>query len=331
MAIVNPTHPGPDREVIPPGCSGVSGAVPDATRSYGDRHLGLLGRARELFVLFQDQRRDVPGRARRILSELETSAAEMQEVLGSPLEEMEILVVGPGQQLLEMAYLARHNRVTGIDLDVISQHRSMLVYLRMLRANGGMRTLKTVGRKLTGLDRLLRNEVERQAGFTVPRHLDVVAMDAGAMTFPERSFDCAFSHSCFEHLVDPEAVMGQIARVLRPAGLAHVEVHLYTSDSGCHDVRIFAGRRSSIPSWAHLRPQFRDRVQPNSYLNEIRLDRWRALFSAHWPGVTFRLRHDRDPTRASQLRTLRSAGELDAYADEELLSVDLVADWVKPG
>lgn len=305
-------------------------AVPDAPGSYADRRLGLVGRTRELFALWDDQRRDVPARARHLLSVLDTSAAEMERSLGSPLEGKEILVVGPGQQLLEMAYFARRGPVVGIDLDVIPQHPSALEYVRMLRTNGGIRTLKTAGRKLTGFDRSLRQELGRQAGVSFPRDLRVLAMDAGAMTFEDATFDCVYSHSCFEHLAEPEQVMRQIARVLRPGGLAYIGVHLFTSDSGCHDARIFANRRSSIPPWSHLRPRFRDRVQPNAYLNEIRLDRWRELFTTHWPGVTVRLLPDPDPERERQLKEVRAGGELGEYSDEELLTIDVVAEWVKP-
>ncbi len=309
----------------------ISVAMPETSGSYADRRLGAIGRARELSVLWLDQRKDVPGRARTLLAELQASTAEMEAALGSALAAKDILVVGPGQQLLEMAYFGVRNQVTGIDLDVIPQHPSALEYLHMLRSNGGIRTLKTVGRKLTGFDQTFRRELERQAGAAMPRDLPVVAMDAGAMTFADQSFDCVFSHSCFEHLTDPEAVMRQIGRVLRPGGLAYISVHLFTSDSGCHDVRIFANRREAIPPWSQLRPQFKDRVQPNSYLNEIRLDRWRALFTSRWPGVAFRFRPDQDPARVRQLHELRAAGELGEYADEELLNIDLVAEWVKPG
>jgi hypothetical protein len=70
----------------------------------------------------------------------------------------------------------------------------------------------------------------------------MVTMDAAAMTFPDGSFDCVFSHSCFEHL-------SELGEVIRQVG---------------HDVRIFSGRRESIPPWAHPRPQYRHLVQSDS-------------------------------------------------------------------
>jgi SAM-dependent methyltransferase len=303
--------------------------VTRAFSSYSDRRLGALGRIREFFTLWQSKRQNVPGQARQMLAEVESSESEMEHALGDRLRDKDILIIGPGQQLVEMSFFARHNRVTGIDLDVISLHPSVREYLTMFRRNGSIRTLKTMGRKAMGYDRSLRREVERQ-GLTLDDDPTIVTMDAAAMTFPDGSFDCVFSHSCFEHLLEPGDVIRQVARVLRPGGLAHVDAHLYTSDSGCHDVRIFSGRREAIPPWAHLRPQCRHLVQPNSYLNEIRLSQWKDLFSQHWPDVEFRLRPERDPAIQDALAPLRTDGELTEYQDEELLSVYLVAEWVKP-
>jgi SAM-dependent methyltransferase len=304
--------------------------VAKALSSYSDRHLGMLGRTRELFTLWQSKRQNIPGQARHMLAEMESSQSEMERALGGGLADKDILIIGPGQQLIEMSFFARLGRVTGIDLDVIPQHPSVRGYLKMFRNNGSIRTLKTVGRKAMGYDRALRREVERQ-GLTLDDDPTMVAMDAAAMTFPDGSFDCVFSHSCFEHLSEPGDVIRQVARVLRQGGLAYVDVHLYTSDSGCHDVRIFGGRRESIPPWSHLRPQYRRLVQPNSYLNEIRLSQWRDLFSRYWPGVTFRLCPENDPAISGALASLKADGELGEYEDEELLSVYLVAEWVKPG
>jgi SAM-dependent methyltransferase len=307
----------------------VSIFVTGALTSYSDRQLGMLGRTRELVTLWQSKRQNIPDQARHMLAGMESSQSEMERALGAKLQDKDVLIIGPGQQLVEMSFFARRNRVTGIDLDVIPQHPSVREYLTMFRNNGSIRTLKTVGRKAMGYDRALRRELERQ-GLAMDDNPTIVAMDAAAMTFPDDSFDSVFSQSCFEHLSAPGDVIRHVARVLRPGGLAYVDVHLYTSDSGCHDVRIFSGRRESIPPWSHLRPRYRHLVQSNSYLNEIRLAQWRDLFSRHWPGVTFRLRPEDDPAIRGALAHLRAQGELGQYEDEELLSVYLIAEWVKP-
>ena len=202
----------------------------------------------------------------RILSDLARSDQAIESLLGEPVGGRQILVVGPGQHLAEMTYFAQRNEVTGIDLDVIPLGLSWTTlrdYRRMVANNGGTRTLKTLGRKAAGIDWSFRRELCRQLGVAHPPSYKLVAMDATAMTFPDESFDCVYSHSCFEHIEDPVAVIRHVGRVLRPGGMAHIELHLSTSDNGCHHVRIFAGNREGIPPWCHLRRSM-ERVRPNT-------------------------------------------------------------------
>lgn len=298
--------------------------------SYTRKRLGVTDRARELYTLLADQRADVPGRVDKVVGQLGEAEAAFESLLGEPMSGKSVLVIGPGQHLAEMTYFSRRNSVVGIDLDVVPQRLAPLEYWRMVKVNGGIRALKTIGRKAVGIDRAFQAEVARRLGIErVPLH-DLMAMDAAAMTFGEGSFDCVYSHSCFEHIEDPATVMSQVRRVLRPGGAALVEVHLYTSDSGCHDVRIFAGRRQDLPAWSHLRPEFRDRVRPNTYVNEISLSEWERMFTDAWPGVELTHRHDEDPYLLRELEDLRRRGELSGYLDEELLTSTLAAEWCKP-
>jgi SAM-dependent methyltransferase len=48
--------------------------------------------------------------------------------------------------------------------------------------------------------------------------------DAHELPFPERTFDAVIATAVLEHVLDPERVMLEIHRVLRPAGLLYSEV-----------------------------------------------------------------------------------------------------------
>jgi SAM-dependent methyltransferase len=299
-----------------------------SSRSYSSIRLGPLGRLRELIALYRIKRRDVPGQVAVVAARLQQADREVVDLLGAPLEGGDVLVIGPGQQLSEMIYWSQHrNRVVGIDLDPYPSDPSPVDYLRMLRNDGLIRTAKTLGRRLTGIDRAYRRELRRQIDHHGQGRTTVRSMDAGRTTFDDASFDLAYSRSVFEHLRDPGAAIEEIGRVLRPGGVAHIELHLYTSDSGVHDARIFAGDREELPYWSHLRPAHAERVRPNSYLNELRLHEWEALFTERWPDVTLERRPTADRKAIDTLPSLRDDGELTEYDDDELLTVAIVAKW----
>ena len=162
-----------------------------------------------------------------------------------------MLIIGPGQQLVEMSFFARHNSVTGIDLDVIPRHPSVREYLRIFRNNGSIRTLKTMARKAMGYDRALRREAER-AGLTVDSDPAVVAMDAAAMTFPDDSFNCVFLDFVLRAPVgawrcDPAGGAGPAAGRTSPR--RRPPLHERQRLSRRPDL---GGRRDSIPPWSRI-------------------------------------------------------------------------------
>jgi hypothetical protein len=125
-------------------------------------------------------------------------------------------------------------------------------------------------------------------------------------------------------------VLDEVIRVLRPGGAAYISLHLYTSENGCHDPRIFSGHREGLPFWPHLRPAHSEKVRCNAYLNKVRLAEWEKLFAEKFPGAkVVQLQYANDTLRP-ELVTLRKEGELADYTDDELLTVDLAAVWKKP-
>jgi SAM-dependent methyltransferase len=301
-------------------------------RSYTETRLGPVGRARELAALYRVKTRDVAAQVDRTLQHLDAARGEIEQDLDErALNDGDVLVIGPGQHLSEVRYWAHQgSQVVGIDLNPPPSKPTPSHYYRMFRNEGAIRAVKTLGRRATGVDAAYVRGLERQLGSRARGTFTVLAMDAGRLGLRDDSFDLVYSRSVFEHLREPGRALGEIARVLKPGGVAHIALHLYTADSGAHDARILGGNRNGLPYWAHLRPRHHKSVKPNSYLNRLRLEEWRRIFASHWPECRIELRPSTSPLLKEALPQLRLAGELHDYSDEELLTVSVVARWQRP-
>ena len=265
-----------------------------------------------------------------LLRQARASDAKISSLLGVPVTGLKMLEVGPGQQLVQLAYFGTRNEVVGIDLDVILQRLSLRGCIRMVQQNGWLRTCKTVGRKIVGIDRRMRVTLASALGLRAMPQLRVLQMDARRMELADNQFDVVFSRAVFEHLPDPAEVISEIRRVLKPGGVMFVALHLFTSDSGCHDTRIFVGQRGEFPFWAHLRPEHEHEVRSNSYLNRLRLADWIRIFQSEMPGSEVTPLCDAGDVERQELCKLRSQGQLMGYSDEELLTITLEVGWRKP-
>lgn len=255
------------------------------------------------------------------------AAATIRQLLGRDLDGCTALEIGPGQWLAQARYFGRWARVTGIDLDVLPQGFDLPGYLHMLKSNGWRRVAKTLGRKVLGFDRQILAAYQRVMG-PVKFSPRVQAMDATKMTFATGSFDFSYSFNVLEHIPDPGAVFRECARVVRSGGVVFHDLHLYTSDTGCHDPRIVSGERQGIAFWPHLRPQEAHTVRYGGYLNKISLKDWKAIIEKELPGAQVSYR--RDVHVAEELAKARAAGELANYSDDELVVRNIIVAWRKP-
>ncbi len=297
----------------------------------------MAGSARQFIadarLLYQVRMAGMDGDVDATMAQLTRSQSVVSKHLNRPFEKLDVLVVGAGQTRREVIAFSVENRVTAIDLDVIPVGWGPGQYVRLLTTNGATRTAKTIGRKVLGVDRRFEAHLLRALGVSTQPNATYLQMNATSMTFPSNSFDLVFSFSVFEHLSDPAAALAECVRVLRPGGLLDISTHIYSSEGGCHDLRIFSGNREEIPFWAQLRPDVKSLVRESCYMNEWKLSQWTTLFERQCDGVAFELEphHDQfDQQLRAELVSLRQRGELNDYSDDELLTVNVKARWVKP-
>jgi SAM-dependent methyltransferase len=297
--------------------------------SYTATRLGFTGRIKEALSLYKTHAADTSAQVARHLKEMDESRASIEAALGQPLEGQNILEIGPGQQLRQARYFAATNHVVAIDLDEILTAFDPVALLRTIRVNGPVRFAKTFARKVAGFDRRFLQETIRQRPSLRGSRPQVLRQDATNTALPASSFDCAMSLSVFEHLPDPAAVFREIRRLLRPGGVSHHIIHLYSSDSGAHDARSYAADRSGFPYWCHLRPAHQHLLAPNCYVNKLSVAQWKTVVASEYPGA--QVTHFRAGSPyTEELAKLRAAGELSDYSDDELLTLCLSVVWKKP-
>ncbi|HEX3356475.1 MAG TPA: class I SAM-dependent methyltransferase [Tepidisphaeraceae bacterium] len=298
-------------------------------RSYTSLGGNLLSQLREFRDLARGARNCNPAGAVEHLSQICFAAEQAyQQQTGRDLQNTKALEIGPGTAMGQLLYFAQKCDVVGIDLDVMASGWNPLNYLRVLRGNGLKRFLKTIGRKMIVSDRVFREAIRKKLGVAKLRHPKIMQMDAARMSFADATFDFVYSFNVFEHIPDPAAVLRDVRRVLKPGGVVYTHLHLFTCDSGFHDLRIISGKHEGIPYWAHLRPSQRDQVKASSYLNGLRLGEWQKILAEALPGAS--INYHRDENLRGELDALRKAGELAEYSDDELLIHSIISVWKKP-
>ncbi|MBC8069601.1 MAG: class I SAM-dependent methyltransferase [Deltaproteobacteria bacterium] len=299
------------------------------------KHYGTfgLGQIATQLLNVRRQRARVPGLVDVKHERLRRDEARIAGALGDApdgtLRGRRVLIVGPGQLLREARYYAVHNQVTCLDIDVIPKGVDLEAYAHMLRNNGLGRVIKTVGRKLVGNDRYELSLWRDRLGVARLPDPRCVVGDISDGAPEPGSWDVLTSVSVFQSIPDARLAVQRCAEALRPGGVLYIGVHIWTCNSGHHDIRAFTGRDDEVPLWAHLRPSQAHLVQRSAYLNELRLRDWRAIFGEMCPGFhEFQERYDEAEFRAKMTPELRR--ELADYEDDELYSVDVFFCWRKP-
>jgi SAM-dependent methyltransferase len=295
-------------------------------QSYTSQPIGVRARFREVKRLWTFHSTEAGSRVQSLVSLAEQCAGNLKEAFGFDVIGRRILDVGPGQFLIQPRYFALRNEVAAIDTEVIVEKLTPRNCLEMARRNGIQRAVKTVARKALGIDDSYERALRAKLGVAVLPSVSLVRGDACKMHFPDESFDMIYSAAVLHHVATPAAALSEMARVLRPGGVAHVALHLYSSPNGSLDPRILFGGDLEL-CWAHLRRGAP--VVEGAFLNRLRLSEWQNLFAAQWSGSKLRTILVDDPQVVRQAGRLLSEGEFVGYSEEELLTTTIVAIWQK--
>jgi SAM-dependent methyltransferase len=252
--------------------------------------------------------------------------SNVRENYGIELRNLDVLELGPGQLHGQMTYLALHNRVIGIDRDLIIEGLNPMQYITMVARNGPMRAVKTMGRKILGLDRRYRKALcDQLAVRTLPK--DVRQSLTTGLPLASQSVDFAYSRAVFQHLPDPAATVGEMLRVLRPGGIFYVSLQPYTSPTASLDPRVFyGGIENELGLWPHLRPDLQHDIRPDARTNKLGLRDWQRLFTSIDPQFRFVI-IPTDQRYVAGATALKQKGLLQEYSIEELTAGALEVMW----
>ena len=160
---------------------------------------------------------------------------------------------------------------------------------------GAGNVLVQVPGRRTGIDLspFLLEKARRRLGASA----EVLEMNAEAMTFPDATFDRVYCSEVLEHVLDPGAVLAEMARVLRPDGIAVVSV---PNESAINRLKalVFSvpGAKSVLKAVSGYR--IPDRMEDEWHLHEMDEALLKRLVAPH-----FRLAHlSGVPTKLAPLR-----------------------------
>jgi len=195
-------------------------------------------------------------------------------------------------------------------------------YLRYLGEVGLPKTLRKVVGELV-YDRHYYTFLAKNLGFSLTeKEIDLQEMKADNVQFANCTFDIVHSNATWEHLPNVKKANLEVARILRPGGIAYIEIHLFPSLSGGHDLPwIVPGKTElgDVGPWGHLRsPTWREPV----YLNRLREKDYRLLFE-ETPALKI-VDWRTEFTEGEEFLTDQLLNELSDYSREELTKRSII-------
>ena len=217
---------------------------------------------------------------------------------GRAMRDLRVLDLGCGSNAPMTVLLhAAGTHVTGVDTTVgfrwglgVKPSR----HFENLKQAGLIKTARKVAGEVV-YDRLYWQQLAALTGLKLSdAGLDLQAMDIQQPNLPPNSFDVVHSNATWEHVADVPAANRTLAAALKPNGVAYIEIHLFPSLSGGHDLPwIVPGKTvlGEVRPWQHLRdpawraPVFLNRLRERDYRRHFEdvpglvIEEWRLEFS----------------------------------------------------
>jgi SAM-dependent methyltransferase len=247
--------------------------------------------------------------------------------LGVTLERASVLDIGCGANApMTLMLHSAGMRVTGID-EYIGYRWGLGLrpqrYWQYLQEAGFGKTLRKIVGEIV-YDRHYYAALARAVGFSLTETgLDLRRMSAEHLRFENSNFDIVYSNAAWEHFSDVSQVNREVARVLRTGGIAYIEIHLFPSLSGGHDLPwIVPGKidLDGIKPWSHLRDH--SWTAP-VYLNRLREKDYRDSFEA--TGCFKFVEWKTEFIEGEEFITNELLQELPDYTGEELTKRSVIA------
>ncbi len=239
----------------------------------------------------------------------------LEEYVTKKIQNTRILEIGCGQRFattLLFHLLGAH--VTGIDTDFVDPNFSFKRFPTVLKTNGIERFVKTLFRHIL-FDRAYYDTLEKEFGHPLKMdNVDIRVMNACSLEFSDSHFDYVFSNAVFEHINDIDKACKEIARVLKPGGIANIIVHLYPSLSGGHNLEWHNPDEEpskTIPPWDHLRQNL---FPTHVYLNRLREKDYLAVFNKYFSIINIESKYEGEKFLIEGILK-----ELSDFSREELL------------
>lgn len=232
----------------------------------------------------------------RIQGEIQISHERQQDIVTylDDCRQAKILDLGNGSLRPQYTILEKEGRnVFGIDL----VNRPAINWLGL-----GYKIARSIMRWRLGLS--LKDREKR-----------LICGDVNHLPFSDASFDLVTSVAAFEHFLHVPNVVSEVVRVLKPGGLIYARIHLFTSLSGGHNIRVAEVPLRYLPKgvepWDHLRKR---RLPFDVPLNEWRQGQYLAEFTKHFEV----LKHYCAMREGEDLLTPEIENELSNYSCDEL-------------